>query len=329
MDRSRLKAVVTNWVQPEVLELLSGRCTVEANREREPWPPSEVLARTRDADALLCFMTDRIDEAFLAQCPRLRIVACALKGADNFDIEACRRRGVTVTIVPDLLTEPTAELAVGLMIALARHIRHGDAHVRSGTFTGWRPTLYGRGLSGSKVGILGLGAVGQALARRLHAFGAALAYFDERPLSDSAERALGVVRRDRESVIGDSDFLMLALPLTPRTLHLIDAAQIRRMKPGTFLVNPARGSLVDEEAVTDALESGHLAGYAADVFEMEDWARGDRPRRIAPRLLRHPATVLTPHLGSAVEAVRREIALSAARDIIACLTGGRPPNAIN
>lgn len=323
------KVVVTNWVHAEVIDLLRAHCRVIPNPGREPWPAAELEAHAADADALITFMTDRVDAAFLARCPRLRVIACALKGADNFDLDACSRRGVTVTIVPDLLTAPTAELTVGLMIALARNVLRGSALIRDGHFRGWRPVLYGRGLDGSAVGIVGMGAVGRALARRLRAFGSVLSYCDERPLHPDQEGELGLVRRDFDALVRSSDYLVLTLPLTPRTLHLVDAAVIRRMKPGALLVNPARGSIVDEAAVADALESGQLGGYAADAFEMEDWARPDRPLEIDPRLRAHPGTVLTPHLGSAVEIVRRDIALSAARDVLSCLRGERPPTAVN
>lgn len=329
MHAGRAKVVVTNWVHPEITDYLSKHFEVNVNPSREPWSNDGLLARAADAHALLAFMTDRVDDAFLARCPQLRIVACALKGADNFDVEACTRRGVRVTIVPDLLTVPTAELAVGLMITLGRNVLAGDALIRRGAFRGWRPTLYGRGLDGGTVGILGMGAVGRALAHRLRGFGCALAYHDERPLDPDDEDALGLAYLSFDALLERADFLVLAAPLTPRTQHLIDARALSRLKRGALLVNPARGSIVDEEAVADALEAGHLGGYAADVFEMEDWARPDRPFDVPPRLRAHPATVLTPHLGSAVDAVRREIAMSAARDIVACLSGLRPPGAVN
>lgn len=325
----RPKVVVTNWVHAEIIAFLGAHYRVEANASREPWPAHELAARAADADALISFMTDTVDEAFLAGCPNLRVIACALKGADNFDVDACSRRGVTVTIVPDLLTAPTAELTVGLMIALGRNILPGATLVRDGRFCGWRPTLYGRGLDGSAVGIVGMGAVGRALARRLRAFRCTLSYCDERPLPSEEEDSLGLSIRDFNALVARSDYLVLTVPLTPASLHLVDAEVIARMKPGAMLINPARGSIVDEAAVADALESGQLGGYAADVYEMEDWARADRPREVHPRLRAHPRTVLTPHLGSAVEVVRRDIAMSAAHDVMCVLAGERPSTTIN
>lgn len=315
------KTVITNWAHPEVLELLGSKGALEANSTRVPWSRQELIARARDADAMLAFMTDHVDEEFLAQCPDLRIIACALKGADNFDLAACRRRGVAVSIVPDLLTVPTAELAIGLMIALGRHLVEGDRLVRSDGFGGWRPILYGTGLDGAAVGIVGMGAVGQAIAHRLRAFRCRLGYYDARPLSPASEDVLGLIRRSFRQLLAESDYVVLALPLVAETLHMIDAGALAAMKPGALLVNPARGSLVDETAVAKALEAGHLGGYAADVFETEDWARTDRPPEIGARLRKHPRTVLTPHIGSAVDAVRREITLFAARDILRVLSG--------
>ncbi len=324
----RPKVVVTNWVHPEVVAFLATAADVDANLTREPWPADEVRRRARDAEAILAFMTDRIDAGFLAHCPKLKVVACALKGYDNFDLAACTARGVSVTIVPDLLTAPTAELAVGLAIALGRKLREGDRYVRSGAFSGWRLRFYGTGLADSTAGILGFGAVGRAIAQRLQGFGCRLLWADLRqPGSDVAAGARRVAFGE---LLRECDFLFAAVPLTPDTLHLIDAAALARMKPGALLINAGRGSVVDEVAVAAALADGPLGGYAADVFEMEDWARADRPRMIPPALLAEEArTVFTPHLGSAVDRVRRDIAMTAARDIIAVLEGARPANAVD
>jgi phosphonate dehydrogenase len=154
------KVVISSWVHPEVIHLLETSCEVVSNETRGALEKKELLRRCRDAFGLMAFMSERIDDSFLAECPNLRIVACALKGYDNFDIEACTRRGAWLTIIPDLLTAPTAELTIGLMIALGRKMLSGDRLVRSGQFGGWRPILYGQGIEGSTVGILGAGAVG-------------------------------------------------------------------------------------------------------------------------------------------------------------------------
>ena len=321
------RVVITHWVHPEVIALLEERCEVVANPTRETLPRETVLKRARDAEALMAFMPDRVDDEFLAACPRLRVIAGCLKGYDNFDVESCRRRGVWFTIVPHLLTVPTAELAVGLLLALARKVLLGDELVRSGRFQGWRPVLYGSGLAGRTAGLIGMGAVGCAVARRLAAFEMKLVYVEDEEAAPA--ETCGAERVVLSELLERSDYVLPLVPLTPRTHHLLDAAALARMRPGSHLVNVGRGSVVDERAVAGALATGRLAGYAADVFEMEDSAQADRPLEIPPALLAHrERTVFTPHLGSAVDEVRRDIALFAARNILEALGGERPRGAV-
>jgi phosphonate dehydrogenase len=227
-------------------------------------------------------------------------------------------------VVPDLLTEPTAELAVGLAIALGRNLRAGDAFVRSGAFSGWRPILYGKGLDGACVSIVGVGEVGRAVARRLSGFGCRILGVD--PVSTMPP---GIEPSTLESALAVADFLILAAPLTADSRRVIGRAALRRIKPGTLIVNVGRGSVVDEAAIVDALDAGSLGGYAADVFEFEDWAVADRPRAIDKRLLEHPRALFTPHLGSAVDGVRRQIVLRAAQNIADVLGGCTPRDAVN
>jgi phosphonate dehydrogenase len=270
----------------------------------------------------MVFMPDAVDDAFLDACPRLKVVSAALKGYDNFDVAACRRRGIRFAIVPDLLTVPTAELAVALLLGVSRNVLEGDRLVRSGCFPGWRPVLFGTGLSESIVGIVGMGAVGQAIAERLSGFRPRLLYSDPAPPEPDREAALGLKRTSFPELLRRSDFVVLAAPLRRDTLHLINGETIAWMKPNAYLVNISRGSVVDEEAVAGALRGGKLAGYAADVFAFEDWARPDRPREIPKVLLDETGrTLFTPHLGSAVGPVRREVAMEAARNILQAFNG--------
>jgi phosphonate dehydrogenase len=324
------KIVVSHWVHDEVVDFLSRRCRLTVNRTRESWPRDELLRHCRDADALIAFMPDSVDEGFLAQCPRLRIVASAVKGYDNFDADACTRRGIWLTVVPGMLTGPTAELAVGLTIGLMRRIAAGDERVRSGEFAGWRPILYGGGLAGSIVGILGMGAVGRAIARRLAGFEARLAYNDIDPLPVAEEAALGVRRVSQMALLMTSDVVILTLPLTPETRRLINVDTLSLMKPGSYLVNVGRGSVVDENAVAAALASGQLAGYASDVFAFEDRRRPEGAPTIPAALLEHPdRTLFSAHMGAAVDTVRRDIAMYAARAALQALHGERPQGAVN
>jgi len=324
------RIVVTNPIFPESEHHLREAGDVIANRHHAPWSRQELMQHLRDADALMAFMTDSIDRELVAAAPKLKVVACALKGYDNFDVEACTRAGVWVTVVPDLLTIPTAELAVALTLGLNRNLLAGDDRLRSGTFDGWRADLYGFGLHGAVVGIAGLGRVGMAIAERLGGFGATLLGFDTRHIPPANLAARGVMQVEWQELIAQSDVIVLALPLSPDTLHLVDADALRGMKPGARLVNVGRGSVVDEAAVTEALENNRLGGYAADVFEMEDWARADRPRAVSPRLLALPdRTLFTPHLGSAVRETRIAIEQAAVDAIVAVLEGREPDNAVN
>jgi phosphonate dehydrogenase len=328
----RPKVVIGQRVFDETLAVLAPHAEVVAPSfgDGDALSLERLHKELADAEAWMAFMPDRADENVLSQAPRLKLIAGALKGWDNFDLQACTRRGVWLSIVPDLLTEPTAELAIGLMIGLGRHLREGDQHVRSGAFQGWEPRFYGVGLAGAQVGYVGMGAIGQAIARRLAPFGAVQRYVDLAPLDADAEAPLALTREPQlDALLAWSDYLVLGAPLTPDTLHIIDAAALAKVRPGCLLINPARGSLVDEAAVLAALASGRLGGYAADVFEMEDWALANRPHAIDPNLLNHPATLFTPHLGSAVIDVRRAIERRAADNILDALSGRIPRDALN
>ena len=328
---TRPRIVVSSRVHLQVLERLRSRGEVVGNRTLEAWSHQELIANARRAHALLAFMPDRVDDEMLERCPGLGIVACALKGCDNFDVDACTRRGVWVTVIPDLLTSPTAELAVGLLISLARNVGTGDRFVRSGAFQGWRPALYGKGLDGSTVGILGSGRVGIAVAERLRGFGCArMLCVDPEPPDTSTRARLGLEIASLDEMLRTSDFIVCAAPLAPGTRHLIDGDALRRIRPGCRLINVGRGSVVDERAVAAAVADGRLAGYAADVFELEDKALPDRPRSIPRSLLSgRERTLFTPHLGSAVADVRLEIEMRAARSILQYLEGDVPDGALN
>ena len=324
------KVILTHRVHPEVIELLAEHCEVIPNPGPETLPLDEILQRAKDAEALMTFMPDRVDEAFLRACPRLRVVGCALKGYDNYDVEACTRHGVWITNVPDLLTIPTAELTIGLLIGLTRNVLAGDRFVRSGQFNGWRPALYGSGLTGKTLGIIGMGAVGQAIAQRLVGYEMRVLYTDPVALPKEKEERWSLGRVELPELLAASDFVVPMVPYHDETLHMIDRSALARMKTGAYLINTCRGSVVDEQAVVEALASGRLAGYAADVFEMEEWARPGRPQAIPQALLDDSErTLFTPHIGSAVDAVRLEIELEAARNILQALRGEIPQGTIN
>lgn len=318
------KILVTQRIHEEVQQRLSAHGELDMNTGPEPWPAQEVMRRAAQATALMGFMTDQVDHELLRAAPQLEIIACALKGYDNYDVQACTRAGVWLSIVPDLLTEPTAELAMGLAITLARHVRQGDAYVRSGDFAGWRTHFYGMGLHGSVAAVVGMGQVGRAIVQRLSGFGCA------RILGvDPDAKPPGAEMVSLEAAARQADFLFVAAPLTATTRHLVGDLQLTQAKAGQLVINIGRGSVVDEAAVVRALKAGHLGGYAADVFACEDWQLDDRPRSISAELLAQENTVFTPHIGSAVHRVRVAIEQSAADNIIAVLQGKTPPDAVN
>jgi phosphonate dehydrogenase len=325
----RNKVFLPHRVHASVVERLRAEGDVEGNESDGILRPEEVRRRTDDATAIMVFMTDCIDGDFLRACPRLRIVAGALKGFDNIDVAACTERGVWVTCVADLLTVPTAELAIGLLLSLSRNIVAGDRLMRRDAYAGWRPILYGAPLTGRCLGIYGMGAVGQAIAARMSGFGMRTIYHDPRALPAAREASLGARYVAFGELLTESDYIIVAAPFTADNLHAFDDAALARMRRGGFLINIGRGSVVDEQAVARALQSGRLAGFAADVYEMEDQSRPTRPSRIEPALVAADRTILTPHLGSAVATVREQIELEAAENILAVWRGRTPPGAVN
>jgi glyoxylate reductase len=275
------------------------------------------------ADAVVCLLTDRVDRAALAAAPALRVVANVAVGVDNIDLDAAAERGVVVTNTPDVLTDATADLTMALLLAVARRVPEGDAHVRSGRWDAWHllPAQLGLDVSGRTLGIVGLGRIGQAVARRAaHGFGMRVLYHSRTRRPD-AEAVLGVVHTGLDELLSISDIVSLHAPLTPATRHLIGARELARMSPHAILVNTARGPLVDEAALADALAQGRLAGAGLDVFEREP--------AVHPGLLaRRERVVLLPHVGSATASTRRRMARTALDNAQAVLRGDPPPNPV-
>ncbi len=311
----RPHVLITHRPFPETVELLAAHCAVDVNQTPDTLTAAELRTRAAEVDGLLVFMPDLIDSALLDACPRLRVVAAALKGDDNIDVAAAARRGITVSIVEDLLTEPTAELAVALLLAAARRVGEGDRLVRSGSFRGWRPTLYGLGLTGSTVGLLVFGAVGQAIARRLSGFDCQLLHVDP-VITDNQHGSRPV---DVDDLFTRCDAVVVSAPLTPHTAGMVGAEQLTRLPAHAVLVNVGRGSVIDEDAVATALDRGSLGAYAADVFAFEDRARPERPLGIHEALRTQERTVFTPHLGSATTTARRSIERLAAENLLQVL----------
>lgn len=282
----------------------------------------ELLALVPGADALIATLSDRVDAALLDRAPRLRVVANYAVGLDNVDLAAARARGVVVANTPDVLTEATADQALALLLAVSRRVVEADRFVRDGRWRGFAPDLLlGRGLQGKVLGILGLGRIGQAVARRARAFGMELAYAGPRPRPEATP--LAAVHLPLDALLARSDALVVTCPLLPATRGLLDARRLALLRPGALLVNVARGPIVDEAALAAALREGRLGGAGLDVFE-------DEPR-VHPDLLALPPdrVVLAPHLGSATYEARAGMAALCVDAVLDVLAGRRPPNAVS
>ena len=295
---------------------------VDAAGADDPLTPAELRTRAAGAAALWVQLNDAVDAALLdAAGPGLRVVATYSVGTNHIDLAACRERGVVVVHTPDVLTDATADLAMALLLAAARRLPEGQRLVESGGWTGWAPTqLLGVELRGRTLGVVGLGRIGAAVARRARAFGMRIAYHQRRARPDVAAPLEADYEADLEALLARSDVLTLHAPLTPDTRHLLDARRLRLLPRGALLVNTARGPLVDEAALVDALRDGHLAGAGLDVYEEEP--------RVHPGLLALPHVVLAPHLGSATVDTRRAMARLCTDAIVAVLRGERPANAL-
>jgi len=271
--------------------------------------------------AIVCLLGTKVDAALLDSAPRLRVVSNVAVGHDNIDVAACSARGIFATNTPDVLTEATADLAWALILASARRVAEGDRYVRSGKWKRWDWTLLrGAEIHGRTLGILGAGRIGQATGHRAIGFSMQVLYTSrERKLL--FEHTTMARRVEFKTLLRESDFLSVHVPLSAKTRHLIGAKELRLMKPGAILINTARGPIVDEAALAKALKSGHLASAGLDVFEREP--------EIHPELLKLENVVLLPHIGSSTDAARRKMLETALRNCVAALKGEVPPNALN
>ncbi len=311
------RVLVTYPLPREARALLTGM-RVTTYRGRQPMPRRALAAGLRRADGALTLLTDRIDAPLLAGAPRLRAIANCAVGFDNVDLRAAAARGIVVTNTPDVLTGASADLAFALLLAAARRVAEGDRLIRAGRWRGWDPALLlGTEVHGATLGIIGLGRIGAAMARRARGFGMRVQYHQRHT---AARPPAGATRVSLARLLATSDFVSLHVPLTAATRRLLGARELARMKPGAILVNTSRGAVVDERALIRALGSGRLAAAGLDVFARE-------PR--VPRALRSlPNVVLTPHVASATSATRRRMAILAARNLAAVLAGRRPPNPV-
>ncbi len=325
MSESRPVVTVTRRLPEPVEARLLEHFDARLNRDDHPFTADELSAALAGSDGVLCTVTDRIDAAVLDARPlRARILANFGVGYNHVDLDAARRHGVAVTNTPGVLTDATADLAMTLLLMVARRAGEGERELRAGRWTGWRPThLVGTEIRGRTLGIVGLGRIGRAVAGRAsHGFGMRVRFHNTRPVPEDEARAAGATPAPSlDALLAESDFLSLHCPATPETHHLINGPRLERMKPGAFLINTARGDVVDEDALARAVREGIIAGAGLDVYEHEP--------RVHPDLLALERVVLLPHLGSATREAREGMGWTAAANLEAWFATGDAPDRVD
>jgi len=300
---------------------MARRFTLIGNLADRPVSRADLLAQVPDADALTVTLAETVDQELLEKAGRLKVVAVYAVGYNNVDVPAAIARGVVVTNTPDVLTETTADLAWGLLLAVARRIPEGERVLREGRWEGWSPTQFlGSEVHGRVLGIIGMGRIGRAVARRARGFGMQVVYSSPRPLAPEDEAALNAARLPLRALLECADFVSLHVPLTEHTRHLLGKDEFALMRRTSILINTSRGSVVDETALVDALRQGQLAGAGLDVYEHEP--------QIHSGLLGLSNVVLLPHLGSATFDTRVKMGMMVVENISAVLSGKEPPNRI-
>ncbi|OYT28629.1 MAG: D-glycerate dehydrogenase [Thermofilum sp. ex4484_82] len=321
---SKPKVYVTRIIPEPGLEILKKYVDIELHESKE-WPPSreEVLEKIKDKDGLLCLLTDKIDAEVMDAAPNLKVISTYSVGYDHIDIEAATKRGIYVTHTPGVLTDAVAEFTVGLLLAVTRRVLEADRTIRANEWNKpWNPFfLTGPELKGKTLGIIGFGRIGVAVAKKVQGFEMNVIYYDVYRKED-VEKELGVKYVDLETLLKTSDFVSLHVPLMKETYHMIGEKELKMMKPTAYLINTARGAVINTDALIKALEEGWIAGAALDVFEQE------------PLPPNHPLTkfknvVLAPHIASATIEARQRMAELAANNLVAVLKGEMPPALVN
>jgi gluconate 2-dehydrogenase len=306
----------------ETLDYLAQHCEVESNQADLPFSPDLLGQSLRDKGGVMCALTDRIDGAILVQAPQLKVVANIAVGYNNIDVAACTARGVMATNTPGVLDDSTADLAWALMLAAARRLTEVESYIRGAEWTGWRLKQWlGVDVHHATLGILGMGRIGQVIARRAAGFDMRILYHNRKRLAPAIEERLNATYVSKEGLLKEVDFVVLQVPYSQETHHLIGAAELKLMKPTAVLINSTRGGVVDDAALIEALKSGTIRAAGLDVFENEP--------KLHPGFLGLRNVVLAPHIGSSTEATRRAMAMTAATNLVAGLTGSTPPNLLN
>ena len=314
------RVVVSRRIFPALIAELQREFDVRANQDDIGWNAAELAAALGDADGALLTAGDRVDEALLAQCPRLKVVANIAVGINNLDLAACTRHGVLATNTPDVLNEATADHAWALLLAAARRVGESERWLRAGLWKRWTFEMFtGAEVGGTTLGILGMGRIGRAIARRATGFSMPVIYHNRTRLPANLEG--GARHVALPDLLRESDHLVLVVPYSPEVHHLIDAAALAQMKPTAVLVNIARGGVVDDRALVAALRNGLIAAAGLDVFENEP--------ALHPGLLELENVVLTPHIASSTRATRTAMAQLAMSNLRAALAGQVPPSLVN
>ena len=315
-----LRVVVSRRIFPALVNELRSEFDLVANQDDVAWSASELAAALRDADGALLTAGDRIDETLLAHCPRLKAVANIAVGINNLDLAACTRHGVLATNTPEVLNEATADHAWALLLAAARRVGESERWLRAGLWKRWTFEMFmGAAVSGTTLGILGMGRIGRAIARRAAGFSMPVIYHNRTRLPADLEGGARFV--PLPELLRESDHLVLVVPYSAEVHHLIDAAALAQMKPTVVLVNIARGGVIDDRALVAALRNGHIAAAGLDVFENEP--------ALHPGLLELENVVLTPHIASSTRATRMAMAQLAVTNLRAALAGQVPPSLVN
>lgn len=316
-----MKVFIT-YAIPEIgIEMLKAKYNVDVYEGEEYLSKSEMIQRARKADGIITQLRDPIDEEFINSLENAKIIANYAVGYNNIDISTATNRGIYVTHTPGVLTEATADIAFALLLAVARKIVESDRFVREGKFVGWKPKLFlGYDLYGKTLGIIGMGRIGQAVARRAVGFGMKIVYYNRNKLPEDVEKQHNASYVKLDELIEISDFISIHTPLTQETYHLIDANRISKMKPNAILINTARGPVVDEYALYEALRGGKIAGAGFDVYENEPF--------LTPGLEKLNNVVLLPHIGSATYETRNKMSEMVALNVIEALEGRIPQNLV-
>jgi len=318
----RPRVYVTRHLPGRAPEYLGQHCDVTAWDGDMPVPADELRRQAASCEGLLTLLTDRVDEELLRGAPRLRVVSNMATGFDNLDVPAATQRGVLVTRTPGVLSETTADFAFALLLAAARRVVEADRYVRAGEWKTWGPkTLLGYDVHGATIGIVGMGGIGQEVAKRANGFGMRILY-TSRVRKPELEERYSMTLAGLDEILAESDFVTLHAPLTDQTRHLIDERALRLMKATAVLVNTARGPLVDQAALYRALKEGWIATAGLDVTDPEPMAANDP-------LLSLDNLVIAPHIASASVATRSRMAMMAAEQLVEALTGTMPKNAVN